>query len=290
MCTSINDKLMAELLLMGFNCNNLILEKIRSKDGVFVYRVIIDNQSYVIKYFSNSIFKREIYNYKLLKSVRVPTMYVINQTEDSILLEDISNSDIYRLGVAQDLVDETSASLIAKWYKILHSQGENVIGLSNLYCETDVIQKDSIVMLKKKSCTENYQVWSLILENLDTLKSIISQCRQTLTYNDFYWTNLSVAKNMSSAMMFDYNLLGRGYRYSDIRNVCSSLSENAEIAFLKEYGRFDPREKIIDEGISILVNLLNAFQKEKFPKWGHYSLEKLKNGDFFDRVKRILEL
>lgn len=290
MHTSIDNILKAELLLMGFNCNNLNFKKIRSKDGVFVYRVIIDNHSYVIKYFSNRIFKREIHNYHVLNSIGVPTMNVISHTKNSILLEDIRNSEVYRLGIIQDLEDETSARLIAKWYKTLHSKGENVIGLSNLYSETDIIQKESIDMLKKKSYTENYQIWSLILENFDTLKRLISQCKQTLTYNDFYWTNLIVAKNMSSAIIFDYNLLGRGYRYSDIRNVCSSLSENAETAFLEEYGRFNQREKIIDDGISILVNLLNAFQKEKFPKWGYDSLERLKNGDFFERVIRILEL
>lgn len=28
--------------------------------------------------------------------------------------------------------------------------------------------------------------------------------------------------------MFDYNLLGVGFRYNDIRNVCSSLSKDVE--------------------------------------------------------------
>ena len=36
---------------------------------------------------------------------------------------------------------------------------------------------------------------------------------RTLTYNDFYYTNMMVAKDKSSALMFDYNLLGKGYVY-----------------------------------------------------------------------------
>ena len=37
----------------------------------------------------------------------------------------------------------------------------------------------------------------------------------TLTYNDFYYTNLAVLKDGTSAIMFDYNLLGKGYAYAD---------------------------------------------------------------------------
>lgn len=275
---------------MGFKNCELSLEEIRSKDGVFVYRVYIDKQPFVIKYFSNIDFRREIHNYQILASVGVPTINVISQTEQSILLEDICNSDDYRLGISEDLSDEESARLIAKWYKLLHAKGENVSNLSKLYNETDVIQKDSIAMIKEKSNTEDNKVWNLLLDNYHTLKSKISQCRQTLTYNDFYWTNLIVAKKKTSAMMFDYNFLGRGYRYSDIRNVCSSLSENAKAAFLEEYGEFDDREKIIDEGACILVDLIFGFQKESFPKWGEDSLELLKNGTLYKKVKKILEL
>ena len=38
-------------------------------------------------------------------------------------------------------------------------------------------------------------------------------------------------------MLSGYNLPGRGYRYSDFRNVCSSLSEAAGRAFVHEYER-----------------------------------------------------
>ncbi|PHS33901.1 MAG: hypothetical protein COA82_07885 [Alkaliphilus sp.] len=287
---NIIDKLKFELLLMGFNNKNLMLEKIRNKDGVFVYRVIIDKQSYVIKYFANIDFTREIKSYEILKSVGVPTINTIAQTKHSILLEDICNSDVYRLGIAEDLKNENSARMIAKWYKILHGNGENVFGLSNLYNETDIIQKDRILKIKEKSNTQNNQVWDLILDNFNLIKNTISQCRQTLTYNDFYWTNLIVSKNITKAMMFDYNLLGRGYRYSDIRNVCSSLSTTAQRVFLDEYGSFDETEKIIDDGISILVTLIFAFQKEKFPEWGKSSLEITKNGELFNRINRIINL
>lgn len=289
MSNDINEILKSELSLMGFSKIGLTVENIRSKDGVHVYRVFTDKQSYVIKYFSNISFRREIQNYQILKSNGIPTIDVTAYTEQSILLEDICSSDIYRLGKAQDLEDENCVRLIAKWYKSLHANGEKAMKLASLYSESDIIQKDSVTMVKEKSNTQSDPVWNLILDNLDTFRRIISQCSQTLTYNDFFWTNLIVEKNMTEAMMFDFNLLGRGYRYSDIRNICSSLSQRCKTAFLEEYGDFDSREKIIDDGISILINLVFAFEKKNFPEWGKESLKKLKSGDFHERMKRILK-
>lgn len=286
---NIMNKIKRELLLMDFN-NSYTLEKIRDKDGVYVYRVITNQESYIIKYFTNLDYTREIKNYDNLRSLEVPTINVKAQTKQSILLEDICDSNIYRLGISEDLSNEDCARLIAKWYKILHNNGKRLIGLSNLYNEIDVIKKDSIVTTKKKSNTENNPVWNLVLNNYDELKSIISECKQTLTYNDFYWTNLIISKDMTKAMMFDYNLLGRGFRYSDIRNVCSSLSSNSQRVFLEEYGGYDEKEKIIDDGVSIIVNLIFAFQKEHLPKWSENSIRLLNNGELYQRLNKIFRL
>ena len=54
--------------------------------------------------------------------------------------------------------------------------------------------------------------------------------------------------------MFDYNLLGKGYVYSDIRNVCPSLGE-----------------------------------KNSFPSWAQSELEKVKNGELPDVLHVLLE-
>lgn len=76
-----------------------------------------------------------------------------------------------------------------------------------------------------------------------------------------------VAKDTSSALMFDYNLLGKGYAYTDVRNILSSLSEEAGKAFLDEYGAFDPMEKALDDVVSVVVTLYLACQRDVFPLW-----------------------
>lgn len=275
---------------MEFDGSCCTLDNIQSKDGIHVYRVTSNNDSYILKYFENNNYAREIDNYKILNHVGVKTMDVIAYTDKSMLLEDIATSKVYRLANSDDLKSPDVARNIAKWYKDLHTKGENLTGLSDLYCETDEITKDNIIILKEKSELENNKIWSLILDNIDDIKRLITKCPQTLNYNDFYWTNLIVAKDMTNAFMFDYNLLGRGYRYSDIRNVCYSLSTNARKAFMEEYGSFDEKEKIIDDCVSILFVLISAFRKQKFPSWAKESLELLKNGGLYDRTKDILSL
>ena len=89
------------------------------------------------------------------------------------------------------------------------------------------------------------------------------------------YTNMVVAQDKSSALMFDYNLLGKGYAYADVRNVLSSLSEKAGKAFLDAYGEFDPIEKALDDVVSVVVTLFLACQYDKFPRWAKSLLDEV---------------
>lgn len=265
------------------------IDLIQNKDGVIVARVQSDEKSYIIKYFQNEDFKREIKNYQLLNALNIPTVKVFGFTDSAILMEDISQSDIFRLATKEDLDDVVIASKIAEWYKLLHTGSKDFVleYSTELYDETDFITIESIEFIKEKTGTQNLLVWKLINDNFDVIVSKIKSLPRVLTYNDFYYTNLIVAKNKSSAFMFDYNLLGKGYVYSDIRNVCSSLGEDAKKAFLESYGEFDKNEIIVDDVASMLVTLYHACQRKNSPSWANSILNELKT-DYVNMVRKLL--
>ncbi|MGV8165499.1 MAG: hypothetical protein ACLKAK_11680, partial [Alkaliphilus sp.] len=281
-----------ELAKLGLSNMDLIdFQEIRNKDGVYLYRVIYDNKFYVLKYFLNDEYTREIENYSILKELNIPTVEVFGYTDRALLLEDIEKSKKYRLGVQSDLSDIEVAKALAKWYIKLHNEGEKYISGkdSKFYREIDVITKENIELIKNKSNTGDNKVWYLIIDNLDLIFRRIKDLGETMTYNDFYWTNLVVSNDKREAIMFDYNLLGIGFKYNDIRNVCSSLSEEAGKVFIEAYGGINQREKTVDDGISILVNLIFAYQRPMFPNWAQDSLGAIYNGKLEKAIKRILE-
>ncbi|MGV8153465.1 MAG: hypothetical protein ACLKAO_04060 [Alkaliphilus sp.] len=282
-----------ELAKLGLSNMDLIdFQEIRNKDGVYLYRVIYDNKFYVLKYFLNDEYTREIENYSILKELNIPTVEVFGYTDRALLLEDIEKSKKYRLGVQSDLSDIEVAKALAKWYIKLHNEGEKYISGkdSKFYREIDVITKENIELIKNKSNTGDNKVWYLIIDNLDLIFRRIKDLGETMTYNDFYWTNLVVSNDKREAIMFDYNLLGIGFKYNDIRNVCSSLSEEAGKVFIEAYGGINQREKTVDDGISILVNLIFAYQRPMFPNWAQDSLGAIYNGKLEKAIKRILEV
>ena len=120
-----------------------------------------------------------------------------------------------------------------------------------LYDENDALTAENIEAVRAR--TGELPVWRLIEANWGRIRAAIDGARRTLTYNDFYYTNLAVARDGSSALMFDYGLLGKGYAYADIRNVLSSLSPAAGEAFLAGYGPFDAREEQIDGVANVLL-------------------------------------
>ncbi|MTI70537.1 MAG: hypothetical protein FH751_09840 [Firmicutes bacterium] len=290
---NIIEEVYKELYKFGLlESKNIDLQEIRNKDGIFLFRVIYKNKHYVMKYFLKKEYTREIKNYSILKELNIPTIKVFAYTDRALLLEDLEISKRYRLGKERDLSDIEVAKALAIWYISLHKKGTKYITKkdNNLYKESNIITRDNITLIRNSSNTKDKTVWKLILDNFDSILNKVDNLEQTLTYNDFYWTNLVVGKDKKEAIMFDYNFLGIGFRYSDIRNVCSSLSKEAGEVFIKEYGEIDETEKIIDDGLSILVTLIFAYKRPKFPEWAQNSLNSVYNGELEKVIKKILDL
>src|SRR5699024_6358845 len=116
--------------------------------------------------------------------------------------------------------------LIARWYRELHSRGCGYAAAhaAARYDENSALTPEALERVKERSGTAALPVWRRIGENWDKIKAAVDGARRTLTDNDFYYTDLAVARDGGSALMYDYGLLGAGYAYADLRNVCSSLS------------------------------------------------------------------
>lgn len=113
---------------------------------------------------------------------------------------------------------------------------------------------------------------------------------KTLTYNDFYYTNMVVVKDKSEAFMFDYNLLGKGYVASDIINVTSQLGECARKAFLDTYSKFIQKEILLHEVAGSLSAIYFASCRDVFPQWGYNELELVKNGQLLEGAKKLFAI
>lgn len=264
-----------ELNKLSIVCNTFSV--LQDKDGITVARIASGGKSYVLKCFQKDEHKRELENYRLLAALDIPTIRVIASTDSALLLQDIGCSSIYRLGMQEDMSDPDVARRIAVWYKLLHSHGYGYIcqhGESK-YDEADFFTFENIAFIKEKTETQNAPAWVLLEQHYAAIHDQLCRARRTLTYNDFYYTNMVVAKDKSSALLFDYNLLGKGYAYTDVRNVLSSLSEEAGKAFLDEYGEFEPIEKALDDVVSVVVTLYRACLRDKIPWWAQALLNEM---------------
>lgn len=276
-----------ELNKLGIACDSFSI--LQDKDGVTVARIAGNERSYVVKCFQKDEHKRELENYRLLASLNIPTIRVIASTDSALLLEDIACSSTYRLGIEEDMSDPEVARQIAVWYKLLHSRGYGYFCQSgeSMYDEADFFTLENIACIEEKTRTQDAPAWMLLEQNYAAINNLLRKARRTITYNDFYYTNMVVAKDKSSALMFDYNLLGKGYAYTDVRNVLSSLSEEAGKAFLDEYGEFDPVEKALDDVVSVVVTLYLACQRDEFPWWAQALLEEI-NTIFPDKINHLV--
>ena len=275
------------------------LSLIRAKDGVHVYRALYGGVPVVMKHFEREGDRREILNYRILQCRGVPTLRVLACGLSTLCMEDIGASESWRLGAAEDMADIDVAAGLAHWYFALHENGTDVPELDALYAEYDAITRKSLAMLMER-LPEARATFQYMLERFDELRHMIDSPSYTLTYNNFYWVNLAVRNDRRAAMMFDFNLMGKGYRFADIRNVCSALSETAGAAFVDAYNDLyiqkhghsreaeEDIERQVDELASPLFSLISAYAREDFPAWADNAKALVVDGTLLERTKRVL--
>ncbi len=272
---------------------------LRAKSGVHVYRCVYDGMPAIAKYFEREEDRREIRNYRMLQACGVPTIPTYVLGESVIVMEDIARSSAWRLGTADDMCNTNVATGLGRWYFALHEAGEHVPQLQSLYFEYDEITWENLLDLSGR-LPEAAAFFRFILDHFDALRAHIEKPDCTFTYNDFHWTNFIVSQNGQAALMFDYNLMGRGYRYADFRNL-QSLSDEAYEAFASEYERLYRQkhgcgreeaareEAQIDAIAAPLFALMAAYQQEEFPDWATEEKQKVLDGTLFTLARELLQ-
>ena len=250
---------------------------IRSQNGVVVVRVRYGNGSAVLKYFENPVFRREIRNYEILQGLGIPTPAVLGKTESSLLLEDLSASKEWRLGREEDLGDPAVIRAVAKWYRSLHSRGAGYAARcgAGMYEEWERFTRDNLEALRERFGLRGNPGLEAVADRFEELRARLDAAPRTLAYNDFYYTNLAVRKDRTEALMFDYNLLGKGSPVSDIRNVVYWFSEEHRRLFFSEYGEPDPALLLLDEICAPVVSLVLALDRVETPAWAAEAVEEL---------------
>jgi hypothetical protein len=280
----------AQLRCMGYSpCVSLAAIQKKKSTGVSVWRVRVGRESFVLKHFLQPEARCEIAYYHLLAAHGVPTLHVLAETEEALLLEDMANPDCpWRLGTDDDLRNPIVAQQLAAWYRALHKAGRTLAQTQTLGGENDCLTRENLRALAENTGTAAAPVWSVLDANLARVQAILRTLPRTLTYNDFDAPNLAVARDGSAALVFDYDNLRTGYVYADIRNVCYCLDDAAKAAFLAAYGVFGAAERVIDEAIAPLVVLHHACGRKNFPAWAEPDVERVLNGDLLWALRRVL--
>lgn len=162
-------------------------EKIREKEGIALLRIKSGKRSFILKYFDNADFRREIRIYEILEETGIETVEIFGKTKKAILMEDISESKTLRLGKKEDLSDPLVAKALAKWYKKLHSAGYVYLKThSEPFCsENSVITRENLAFIKERTKTENLPVWKTINDKFPLIKNEIESMKKPLIITIF---------------------------------------------------------------------------------------------------------
>lgn len=267
------------------------IEEIRSKDGIYLYRVRCKTNTFVLKYFDKTQDPREPEYYTLLAQAGVPTLAVIGMTDRAIAMEDLNISPRWRLGVEEDLNDFVTPRNLAQWYRTLHDASGLILpNKENWYSEYGLLTEENLRETAYRIDIGAIETWDFIIEHLDRIIGLIEKMDPVVNYNDFYYTNLAVGRNGREAMMFDYNFMGKGYRAADLRNVCASMKPKGASAFLECYGPIAEYEYRVDDVMSTLTTLAMAAKREKLPWWAEEPIQSVRSGKLKQQICDLISV
>ncbi len=274
------------------------VETISVRPGHRLYRILTHRCSFVLKSFSCNRPGNEIEAYSLLGQLGVPTIRVIAKTATDLLLEDLTCSDKWRLATESDVRERSVGEAVARWYWHFHQKGSSLAASGPtlppfLKREEDLLDPASIESAGRALDLLRMDSWRLAADHIELLKLGLAGFGTTLNYNDFHWTNLALSRKSGpgmEAIVFDYDLLGIGTRYSDFRNVVGSLSGDAVTGFREVYGSVDPGEKTLDRPLATLYALVSATRMPTFPKWAEESRQAVLNGNFRTDLLQAVDL
>ncbi len=270
----------------------------REKDGIQTFRAQYAGQPAFLKRFERAEFRREIEMYRLLKRLDIPTVPVLGLGDTWLALTDLSVHPDWRLADESDASDPVIARALAAWYSLLHEKSVGCPALNHLYRESDALTAENLTLLMHRFA-QGAPAFRYAREHLSDLHALIRAQETTLTYNDFFWTNMAVRRDKSAALMLDYNFMGAGWRMNDLRNVTWSLSAEAGAAFEAEYRRLyrqnhgadwnSAPQEALDAAIDPLTTLIFGMKRDSFPAWARPCLTAAENGDLLSILRRILE-
>ena len=272
------------------------IETLRQRPGHMVYRIVCQDNSYVLKCFDCPDIATEVQVYDLLANCGEPTLPLYAHTDHALLLEDLEYSSTWRLARDTDLENLATGVAIAEWYRKLHQAGRETLKDTKskpafLHAWVEVISEQNLCASGACLGIKEEPVWSLALEHTQILKAAYLDLPQTFNYNDFALENLAFTRQSPlRAVVFDYDQFCTGTAYSDWRNVVYSLHGPAQEAFEQAYGPVSEIECILDEPLSVLYSLIIASRRECFPGWAKPLLKMVKNGELDRRIHLAVDI
>ena len=178
---------------------------ISDDDGVLVVAGDLDGLPVVVKRFATGASAREVATYRLLQGLGVPTLPVLGSGADWLILEELGSAG-YRKATADDLADPAIARLVAQWYDSLHAAGDTLAPDAIDFSELDLITEEGLATVATRWPDLTGTI-SLARGRLPHWRDLMATLPRTLTHNDFWFTNLAVYWDGSSALMYDHNRL-----------------------------------------------------------------------------------
>ena len=198
-CNNPGSDLCGTLAKMGADPSRLgMVQLIQERHGNRLFRIALEGSSCILKVFGGPDSNREVWAYSLLEDLGVPTLRVMGRTNEALLLEDLETGKHLRLAEEDDVGRAEVGGALAGWYRALHDSGSSwragQTEPPSLPREIDKLTAESILEVASKVRGPGQSRWTVIADNIDRVKNAAVTSAETLTYNDFHWTNLALSR------------------------------------------------------------------------------------------------
>ena len=253
----------------------------------FTYRIECDMGQVVVKECAS---EAEGEKHSLLHKLGVVVPEILIHRNNWIVMQDLGKPP-WRLATEKDLSDCDVAEALAHWYLQLHTLGKAYLRtqerLTSLHSEMDYLRPEHLERITERFKLTRHRKWKAIQHIIPNLLRWVHEQPQTLTYNDFYFTNFALnSEDSLQAVVFDYDQLGHGIAASDVHNVCSSMSTQAQLAFKLTYGEVSDSQLDVVRPLSDIYSLVMMLDRPRLPSWAQATVQAIMNGSLLEEMTK----
>ena len=236
------------------------LSVVKARGDTYFFRIEKEDISHIVRYCESGNARDLIKDWLVLAEYGIETG-ILQYSDYVIVYKDYALSGFHKSVKIDDFFDENFVRNIAKWYRKIHS-----IGDERIRNRKDYFTSENILGLIKEYNLETNEFLNYVLKNYDNIKLKLNRYKLCLNVGKLDVGNLFSSRDDSYSFAVAMDEMCLGFKFEDIGLILEMIDEEFKDIFMEEYGEIAEEDILLSKVVGTIINLCVGIKCKKLPE------------------------